>query len=182
MPYGPAGSGSGGGGLSKLFDSTLGAPAANIDTLANGVAAGHADLTIYVISRTVDAGATANIRVTLNGDTGANYDLQFINGVATTAAANTVLASANWQAQTHGAGGTAGYPGIMTIIIPAYAATTFNKVATILTGNPDGTAANEAANVYIAGWRSTAAINQVTVTGATANLAAGSRLVVYGAQ
>lgn len=182
MPYGPAGSGSGGGGLSKLFETTLGAPAASIGTGANGIASGHGDLVVYVITRTADAGAAGGLQVTVNGDTGANYDLQYIAGTATSASAGSALAAANWSPGTHGNGGTANYPGVLVITIPAYAATTFFKTGTVQGFQIDGTAANAQTGHYVIGWRSTAAISQMTVTGSTANLQAGSRLVVYGAQ
>lgn len=182
MPIGPSGGGSGAGGLTKLFDSTLAAPAANIDTGANGIAGGHGDLVVYLIARTADAGATGGVQITVNGDTAAHYDLQYVIASATSPSSSTALASANWAPGIHGNGGTAGYPGIVVIEIPAYGLTTFNKVGTVRGFAIDGTAANCTVGQYVIGWRSTAAINQLTVTGTTANLQTGSRLAVYGTQ
>lgn len=182
MPFSQGGSGSGGGGQFKLFDSTLVANAPNIDTGAGGIAGGHGDLTVYVLTRTADAGATAAIQIKLNNDAGANYDYQNVNGSSTTLAAATSLAANNWQLQTHGNGGTASYAGLAVLFIPSYSATTFNKVGTIHGVDVDATAASCQIFVACAGWRSTAAISQITVTGATANLLAGSRLAVFGSQ
>lgn len=179
MPVISGGSG-GAGGLTALFASTLGAPAANIDTGAGGIAGGHGDLVIYIVTRTADAAAAANVQITLNADTGANYDAQFVTGSNVTAAAAPSLAQTNWQIETHGNGGTAGYAGIIDLIIPAYDATTFNKAGSLRASTVDGTAANNQVFIGAVGWRNTAAITRLTVTGATANLQAGSRLVIYG--
>lgn len=172
----------GGTGLVKLFESTLGSAAATIDTGANGIAAGHGDLLIYVIGRTADVGIQAGARLTLNGDTGSHYDLQFVEGVNTSATANVSLAAASWQVVLHGNGGTSGYAGLQVYTIPAYDATTFNKVGMVHGTVVDATASSCQSIHAMLGWRSTAAINQVTLTGATANLLAGSRMVIYGTQ
>lgn len=169
-------------GLVKLFEQTLASAAASIDTGANGIAAGHEDLICYILARTADSAAVAGVQITVNGDTGAHYDQQWEEGAGTTVSANTSLARANWQFGTSGNTALAGYAGNAMLFIPAYDATTFNKVANMQGTIAATVAGNNQAIISIFGWRSTAAINQLTVTGATANLLAGSRLVVYGAQ
>ena len=172
----------GGTGLVKLFESTLGGAAASIDTGANGIAGGHGDLIVYFIARTTDAGASAGIHITVNGDTGAHYDQQYVQGNGATASAATSLAQTAWQVAVHGNGGTASYPGLQSWFFPAYSATTFFKVAETHGTQVDGTAGSCQSIHFMHGWRSTAAINQLTFAGLTGNLQAGSRLVIYGTQ
>lgn len=173
---------SGAGGLIILFDSTLGAPAASIDTGAGGIASGHKDLVVMIQTQTADAAATANIQVTFNNDTGANYDIQYVNGSNVAAQANVVIAGNNYQLQTHGSGGTSGYAGFYLVHIPSYDQTTFFKTAVFNGGNNDNTGANQQSGQLFCGYRSTAAISRMKVAGATANLVTGSRLTVYGVQ
>lgn len=172
----------GGTGLVKLFESTLGVDTASIDTGANGIAAGHRDLLVLILARTADAGATGSINVTVNNDTGNNYDDEHIFGSGSTASASFKVANPNWTTLVHGSGGSSGYPGLWRLNIPSYDQTTFWKVAEMQFSIPDATSGNEFTGTFSLGWRSTAAINRMTVTGATANLKAGSRLVIYGAQ
>lgn len=180
MGFPPAGSPSG---LNKLFDTTLGVAAASIDTGANAITASHADLIVMLMARTADAGATALVNFTVNGDTGTNYDRE-VMGLFTNATTGfgATVAGANWPFNVHGNGGGASYASPLVILIPSYSSTTFFKSAVALSGLIDQTATNTAVSGIAVGWRSTSAINQITATGATANLSAGSRLVIYGLQ
>lgn len=181
MPFNQAGS-SGSGGLVPLFDSTLGGDAASIDTGAGGITANHGCLHVYIIARTADAGASGPLNLTLNNDTGANYDMQNVNGVNVTAAAGNQLAQAQWNTIVHGSGGTANYASIWELTIPGYDQTTFFKTGILLAGISDGTAANQLATIFHVGYRSTTAISRMKIAGGTANLKAGSRLTIYGTQ
>lgn len=175
-------SGLAGTGLVVLFDSTLGSAAATIDTGANGIAAGHRDLIVYMLTKTADAGALTAYLLTINGDTGAHYDQESVRATSTTITAGTALAGNNWPFNTYGAGSSQNYPGLNVLTIPSYDQTTYDKVGVVSGSRIDSTAANTQVVQYIVGWRSTAAINQITITGNTANFSAGSRMVIYGTQ
>jgi hypothetical protein len=175
--------GGGGSGIGALlFDSTLGAPAASIDTGANGIAQTQNVLEVFILTRTDDAAAESQVLITVNNDTGANYDNQVLSGNNVTASANIGVAQANWSFQVHGAGGSAGYPGVVALVIPGYAQTTFNKVGSAIGGQPDAAAANMRVKPAIIGWRNTAAISRLKIAagGGAANLIAGSRLMIVG--
>lgn len=168
-----------GGGLVNLFDSTLAADAASIDTGAAAIPSGYSALRVVVTARTADAGTTGSIAITVNGDTSAIYDLRWIFGGSSLNSGSAVAQTA-WASSVHGSGGSAGYPGVWSLEIPAYDQTTFWKVALIGMGIPDATGSNTVEQPMVGGYRSTAAISQLTVTGTTANLKAGSRLTIYG--
>lgn len=169
-------------GLVSIFDQTLGADTASIDTGANGIAAGHGVLIIWIIARTADAGAGGPLQITVNNDTSAIYDMQNVNGINATAGAGNTLAQANWQTTTHGSGGSAGYPGVWLLTMPGYDQTTFWKVATLQDCVPDATAANQLVAPFSCGYRATTAISRLKIAGGTANLKAGSRLQILGTQ
>ena len=166
----------GGGGLALLYDSTLGADAAQIDTGAGGIAGGYKALMVFLCAKSADAGVTGSIFIRLNNDSGANYDDVFnYNGGNGNAAAAT-----SWSFSIMGGGSSTGYPSSLTIILPNYAGTTFQKVADIAVTRVDGNTSNQITLAMAAGWRSTAAISRLAVIGNGANLKAGSRLTIYG--
>jgi hypothetical protein len=176
---------SGSGGLVKLFDSTLGVAATSIDTGAGGIAAGHGDLICYVLARTVTAAVADSMVWTVNNDTSSIYDAQNISGTGSAVGAGPSNATAGWAPLcAHGASGGAGYAGVSVIAIPSYDQTTFWKTASATISIPD-TGTGGWALLYSLGYRSTAAISRLKVAGGSGgatNLAAGSRLVVYGTQ
>ena len=172
-----------GSGLVLLFDSTLGADAASIDTGANGIASGHGHLLIYLITQTADVGSNVSVTLRANNDSGANYDNEFVQGLGTTASAGGSNAATGWGFGTHGQGGTAQYPGVALVFVPNYDQTTFYKLAGVFSAVADATAANNSAAAQSKGYRSTAAISRLSVVAASgANLKAGSRLTIYGTQ
>lgn len=164
-----------------LYANTLSSPAASIDTGAAGIAAGFNVMVAHIIAQTTDVAIVANMKVTVNNDGSSIYDLQTITGVNVTASASIASALAFWQFQTHGASGTSGYPGVGTLTFPGYANTSFNKTGTLVLGNMDATAADNAVNSFILGYRSTTAISRMKVAPSNAvNLATGSALYIYG--
>jgi hypothetical protein len=188
---GPAGASGMGAGYTKLFDQTLTRDETTINTGADGIAPGYDVLTIWIVAKTNDvrggdgrdAGTLIPIYATINGDTGAHYDFTYIvQGGYGTFGHGVLRAQNAWELTAHGSGGTGNYPAVNRITIPDYAATAFGKVGEVTTASPDGLADNDSEAVLKSiGWRSNAAINQLTITtGGTNKLKAGSRLLIYG--
>lgn len=178
-------SGISGTGLVLLYDNTLGAPAATLDTGANAIPAGHRDLIVYVIARFSDAGLSlSTCGIQFNGDTGANYDFAVIrNHIGSAAAAQGFAATSANVGNMPAATATANYPGVVQLAIPSYDATTFFKTLTGTLGNTGS--ASSMTEVWTVGatWRSTAAINRIVLIDTNGgNFVTGSRLVIYGAQ
>ena len=180
MPIVSGGSGGGAGGLRQLYSTTLAAPAATIDTGANAITVGHGMLTVLMLLRTTEAGAISNALLTINGDTGTNYDTQGATTNNVTVAASNLLAQNNVLIIVHGAGGSASYPSVVRLSIPYYDATTFFKMGDFSGGANDATAANNWYTAKSFTWRSTAAINQLTLTTTAGNFIVGSKLLIYG--
>lgn len=175
------------GGLELIYKYTVtGSDKASIDTGADTADAGTNDWTggdileIFFIGRTDDAGATANLDMFVNNDTGANYDWQRVTGSNATASANVSLAQNQWRIGVHGSGGSSGYPQSYSLTIPNYAGTTFNKVGTLQESRCDATAGNNEHDSRAFGYRSTSAITRFKVAAvSTAKLKVGSQLLVY---
>ena len=99
MPYIPVAvvnQSAGGGGITSLFHQTLLADAASIDTGANGIAQTATTLIVRGIVRTTQAIGISTVSVTINGNTGANYDKEFLQGVDASASAGNNIAQTAW--------------------------------------------------------------------------------------
>jgi len=174
-------SGIAGAGFTTLFDSTLGADAATIDTGANGVGQGSQHLLVLVIARNDAAAVADSVNLTLNNDSGANYDRQTLRAVATTVTATTVLANNAWGLQAPGASAGAGRFGTVVLFIPAYTQTTALRSGYALYGVTDPTTANNRIEVNALGYRSTVAVSRIALAhGGGTVMKAGTRLTVYG--
>jgi hypothetical protein len=163
-----------------LFDSTLGANAASIDTGATGVAAGYNAISIYLIGRTTIASVDGGIFIRVNGDSGANYDQAFVGLDAGTTTSGTALAQTQWSLDFAGASMDANAASIISIVILSYDQTTFHKEGTILESGSSGTAGNNWQLTASCRWRNTAAISRVQALPSSGNLLAGTRLLVLG--
>jgi len=171
----------GSGGASQVqlvFQSTLAAPAAAIDSGAVIPSSGSV-LEVFFQGQSSTVAAAVALNLTFNNDTGANYDRQKVAGASVTASATTNLAATSADGLLHGNTGTTGYPGMARVVIPAYAGTTFFKTGEFYSTVIDGTAGNCTVQVDAVGWRSTAAITRVALTANSGNLAVGSSMFVY---
>ena len=166
------------GGLVVAYSSTLAAPAASIDSGVSAIPATGNVLEIIFIGRTSQAVVTSSIVLRINGDSGANYDREGFGVTNATLSGGPTLAATSWTANVPGTSVQAGSAGYVRTLIPSYAATTFHKVGEQFEAISDSAAANNEVTIRGMRWRSTAAINQVSVTAGSGNLVAGSQLLL----
>ncbi len=119
--------------------------------------------------------------IRFNGDTGANYDTQYLNVNNATVAGGSIFAATSGLIGTLGAATTvAGGTGVGVISIMDYRGTTLRKMATNFQGR---VVADSSPNFHITNfsvqWRSTAAITSITFTLAAGNFASG-KFSLYG--
>lgn len=166
--------------FTKLFDSTLGSAAATIDTGANGIPSGYSSLYAVVVARSAGAVFNNGINLRFNNDSGANYDYALIlNNVGTVSQSNAAGQTAITFSTISGASGTASYPGIARISIPAYTDTTFFKMLEATGGT--NVPSHFVQDFCTGTWKSTAAITRIAIIeGSGGNLVAGSRMTIYG--
>lgn len=150
----------------------------------SSIPATYTTLILVVNGRLSDSALFGAIGIRFNGDTGANYDQQAIQGLGSTAQAF------GGSAQTYGfigrlPGATASTSdaGEITIWVPGYAATTFNKLARGNNGyfETQGTTGTYFTVQASAQWRNTAAVTSATLFDqAGGNFVTGSTFTLYG--
>jgi hypothetical protein len=170
--------------LAKLFEQTLAADAATIDTSLDGfvLPASYRDLLVVINARLSDAAANANIQAQFNGDSGTNYSFARLQQT------NTTLAQASNGATTSALLGTApantddaSMFGSCEVIIQGYAKTDRFKSGLSRTYVPSTTAGNLILTSIGFAWHSAAAITKIVLAdGGGGNFKSGSSMVVYG--
>lgn len=165
--------------MKLLFDLTLAADAATIDTGANGIPAGYNTLIIVFVARTTQGGTLGSLDLSFNADaTGTHYVSRRLRGDGTSATSSTTSGNGirfDVLATTAGAN----YAGTYTVWVPSYADTTFNKTFHSAVAIESG-GASSFIEEQGGAWISTAAITRATLTPQAGNLVAGSRLTIYG--
>jgi hypothetical protein len=167
-------------GIGCISDTTLGGSAANVDITS--IVATYAHLLIVSYARGDTAAANTALNVRFNNDTAANYDFQRLTGGAATvsafeAFAQTSIISCFIPANTAGAN----LFNASLVFIPHYAGSANNKVALSLASVKLGTTTGSLATYLHGGfWRSSAAINRITLLPAAGNFVAGTRVSLYG--
>jgi hypothetical protein len=181
MTYTP--SGGGGGALEAIYDSgELGSAVADIDITGIPTDGTYVGLLLDWAIRSARAANTQDdVYCRTNGDTGSNYDYAG-NFVPTTGSpANLTGGGGNgfFLGGATAATATAGAFGGGAVRLPGYANTNHHKIATAQSMTSHK---GDAALAFFINnsWRSTAAINRLTVRCANGNIAAGSRVTLYG--
>lgn len=165
----------------SIFDSTLGGSSATVDV--TGISATYAHLLVSIYARSDVAATVASVFMQFNGDAAANYDYQYISGSAAAVTAGEGFAVAtgcfvgSFPANTAGAN----LFGTSEVFIPHYAGSTNNKQCVTINSCKAGTTTG-LLSAFLLGssWRSNAAINRLTLTLASGNFVAGTRVTVYG--
>jgi hypothetical protein len=164
-----------------IEDTTLGAPAASITF--SSIPSNYKGLLIVFQGRS-DAAATSDVAVLqFNGDTGNNYDAQNVQGsnVTASAASSAGLAIAGFGTLPGANAARSGIAAAISVTIPNYANTTFEKSFNGMGGFADSTSANNVVELRSGTWRSTAAITSIKLfPNAGTNFTAGTRATLYG--
>lgn len=177
---------SGAGALTLISSTILAADTASPFTFSS-IPQGYSDLEVRAVIRSSrPAQETDSVTVQFNGDTGAHYDAYGFRLVGTSAPANS-----NNQGGTSivnnmlapAANATAGIAAYFHMVIPAYAATTFQKTGELRIQYSDtatlGTDSEIVYGDFV--WRSTAAINAISIALANGpDFIAGSEFRLYG--
>lgn len=168
------------GGLVQLFDTTLAAAAASIDTTA--IPGGYSALMLVLVLRGDTAAGSIDNLIRFNGDTGANYDdIATRNNNAATGTVNDQAATSGELGQIVAATSTSNYASTIQAMIPNYAGTAFFKTAVYISGH-EVTPATPTMQSWTGAisWRSTGPITQINVRPSAGNYVAGSRFTIYG--
>jgi hypothetical protein len=161
---------------------TITASGSSSTLAATSISQSFDNLRIVVTGRSSGSAAYySDIRLQLNGDTGANYNLQIFETINATV---TAAASANQNYLTIGAlpssTAAANFAGQFVIDIINYKNTTFYKTVGNVSAWCTATVAQGQREDIGGAWANTAAINAITLTDATGNFVSGSTMWIYG--
>lgn len=184
----PAGGGGGIGATTLVYKYTVtGSDKASIDTGTDTPQAGsgdwaNGDLLIFALyARTDEAVAFSTVKLNLNNDTGANYDLQYLFGNNAASGQATALAQTGWSLGMAGASLAASYFSVWRVEIPNYTGTTGYKLGVGWQSQNDSTAANNQVTALSLGYRSTSAVTRWSAAPVTAGkkFKVGTQLLVH---
>lgn len=167
-------------GLTKIAENILVGTAASVTF--SSIPATYRSLILHAVARGDTAATLISIGLRFNGDSTAIYDHQSLLSAATTvAAAENINGTSASIGDASAASATAGAASVFDIKVPFYAGTTFWKEyvsnSELANGTGTGTVHNRQ---FVGRWRSTAAVNSITLTPAAGNFIAGSSFVLYG--
>lgn len=165
--------------MEVIAETVLASPAASIDFTS--IPATYRHLMIALSGRSDRSATSDPVSVRFNNDSGANYDQQLLRGSNSVASASATVAATSAQVlQIPAASVGAGVASGGQVIIPNYAGTTLQKHATGVGGLKLGTTTGDQyTQQFSISWRSSAAINRVTLV-TIGNLVAGTVATLYG--
>ena len=169
----------GGGALSHLTEVTLAADTATITFSSIPQTARHLRLVVY--GRSTNASLSDALLVRFNGDSTGSYDRQRLEANAGVVAASELFSQTSIALNyLPGATATAGCASHVSIEIPDYARSNWQKAVTATIAEKAGsTSGFMIMGLYAGFWRSGAAITSITLS-CGANLAAGTVATLYG--
>lgn len=141
-----------------------------------------AHLYLVVMGRSSAAVSSADLRIQLNGDVAANYDWQFSRGNAANAVAAEFFGDTSMLlGSLAGNAVGAGLAGMVTVDLPSYSGSTFNKMANSRSSEKHGVLTTNM-NVFEVSsfWRSGAAITSLVLLLSAGSFMIGSQASLYG--
>jgi len=152
-----------------IATTTLGATATSFSF--SSISSAYTDLRLVIVPEATSSGGTVRFRY--NSDTGTNYAFTRLSGNGSLVTSTTGADEANIA--TSGTSISAQKPALVTLDLFSYAGSTF-KTALITVAN----AQNNRIDKNIGLWRSTAAINSITVLLSSQSFEIGTTATLYG--
>jgi hypothetical protein len=156
----------------KIATTTLGS--ANSVISFGSIGSGYTDLRLVFVATSTSA--TPSIPITFNSDTGANYSFTYLYGNGSSAASGANTSQNNIYAAI-GSGLSSTIPTMITLDIFSYAGSTFKTCLLEGSFDKNGSGTTER---FVGLWRSTSAINTITLTTSTSTFATGTTATLYG--
>ena len=155
----------------QIASTTLGSAASSVTF--SSIAGTYTDLVI-VVQAAVTTGSVA-LRMQFNSDTGANYSSTWISGTGTSAISSRTSGTTYMKIDEYSGMNTTLGGGLNTINVMNYSNATTFKTTLTRPGREDlGT------DAVVGLWRSTAAINAITLLTSSSTFVSGSTFNLYG--
>jgi hypothetical protein len=182
------GAGGGGGTTNNYYAGALTligtcTPTATAVCTFSSIPQGYQDLVVVGTGRSTKTGTgTADVKLTLNGDTGSNYAWQRVFGNSGTPVADQSTAQAFIRSgELSTAGDAANYQSQFEIRIPGYAGTTFAKSVLSDYSVVNNSTITALYDIHVSGmWNSTAAVSSLALTLPSDSYATGTTISLYG--
>ena len=165
--------------MRPVSDTVLSVAASSVNL--SPLPTGFQHLVAMVTGRSSVAATSENVRVRLNGDTGANYDQQILAAGSAMSAVESYAVNQVTLAGIPGSTSPAGRFSLMEVWLPNYWSTDNQK--TLIVTNPRfrTNTTTDFTLQYVGGWwRSSAALTTLEFSLASGQFAVGSRFTVYG--
>lgn len=181
-----------GGGLVSIFDVVVGrgqagdptSPAPFIDTntiLGGNIPQTFNHLKLVIQGRMNDATTFDNLLLTLNNDTGANYDVEWMYAQGAAVGSTENIANAfGFLGYIASANAAAGSAGNYEVVFPNYARTDFHKQYVGTFGTTAQATTNLLTGTVTGKLRSTLALTRIKILGSTGSFVTGTRATLYG--
>lgn len=165
----------------QVISEVIVGPAVAATISLNPIPGTSRNLRLVLAGRTDNAG-DSTITARMNGDSGANYDLQKMYAAGASAAGGELLGGTSLEVCTLSPStAPAGAASQAEIVIYDYARTQWQKMVTSTFGIKTGTGAGANYVQTAAGWwRSTAAITSIVLTPNVGNFAVGTVATLFG--
>ena len=167
------------GGMAQIGDTTLGAPAAQIDF--QNIPQTFAHLLALITARGDVAATLTALNLRCNGDVGANYWVQGGQAsAATMTAAESLSQTLAIIGYATGATAIAGYQGSAILFVPNYTAATPKTMLNLSGILTSGGTGGQVFRFGSAEYAQSLAVNRLTFLPGGGNFIAGSRVTLYG--
>lgn len=142
----------------------------------------YSHLRLMIMARTTEAAANGSLFIRFNGDATAAYDSQRIfNNAATPSGGQFAGETFGRIGVVPGANGDVGHAAAVTVEIPDYSRTAWEKAFLAQSFHTHADATGSFFQQYAGGrWRSTAAITAITLLPGAQNIATGTVATLYG--
>ncbi len=165
--------------MTQLYDNIASGAIASWDV--SGISQAYNHLKLVITARGDDAATAHGLYMRLNNDSGSNYVSQLTYSNNASAAGQNSQGTEMVIGDVTCATSDANAAVTVELLIPNYALTTFNKAVLIQGSLVEGSYGSSYYTRDGGGnWKSTAAINRITIYGGSTNFIAGSRLTIYG--
>jgi hypothetical protein len=162
----------------ELSDTTLGSPAASFDI--SSIDQGYTHLRLYLLGRGTNAATGVDPRLTFNNDSASNYDFQVTVYNTTASAAEGVGTAFIRLGSIPAANAPSDVAGHSVLDIPFYRSGFHKTLSYTQQLKLASSTTNIFTDVGTGLWRSTSAINRITIALSAGNFDTNSRLIIYG--
>lgn len=158
-----------------IATTTLGS--AGLTITFSSITSAYTDLRLQIVWRKESTGLNQPIGLQFNSDTGTNYSTTFLYGDGTAAGSNRATSQVRVFNFTNSNDSSTTIPMLASIDIFSYAGSTNKTALCAISGDKNGSGAVER---QVGLWRSTSAINSITITTPSGNFATGTTATLYG--